>query len=115
MVYDLAENSITLTVPVNETDLSDTGLEQVIQLVRRSDTIHVKSEGTRVLVNIVKSLCSTTGNGQDPRRQTAIQSITTPRSSDALAALFVRSKKYPVLINEATMALLLIALQPSGG
>lgn len=108
------ENSIAITLPTGD-DPSSSVLATILALVRRSDSIVVKSEGTRVLVNAIKSLCSTAGNIKDPSRQTAIRAVTNATSAKLLARLFGRSGKFPVLINESTMALFLLAHQRDGG
>ena len=86
-----------------------------MELVRRSDSVHVKSEGTRVLVNVIKSVFSSAGDPTESRRQAARRTVSTPLSAMALAGLLNRSKKFPVLINEAVLALLLLALQRDNG
>lgn len=101
----------------------------ILALVRRSDSIPVKSEGTRVLVNAVKSLWSgdivpsspitpsvngtTTGAAEEKqrRRQKAMKYILTPECASALANLVGRSAKYPLLVNEGVVALSLMATQ----
>lgn len=108
------ENSITCILAADEGDRSSSCISQILALSMRSDSISVKSEGARVLVNAVKSLCSSTGNLQDPRRQAAIQSLTNLETANALAQLLGRSKKYPTLLNEAVVALCLISVQANG-
>ena len=112
---NLVENSITCILAADEGDRSSSCISQILALSMRSDSISVKSEGARVLVNAVKSLCSSTGNLQDPRRQAAIQSLTNLETANALAQLLGRSKKYPTLLNEAVVALCLISVQANGG
>lgn len=86
----------------------------ILDLVRRSNSIHVKSEGTRVLVNVVKSLCSPGGNLSDPQRQRATRAVINGLSATALAQLLGRSSKHPILINESVFSLLLMVLHPRG-
>ena len=107
------ENTIEL-VTVPEGSGSGSLLDQILALVKRSDSIVVKSEGTRVLVNAIKSLCSTSSE-QDAKQKAAIRTISNPDSATRLAQMLGRSKKFPVLVNEAVMALLLIAFQRDGG
>ena len=87
-------------------------------LVRRSDSIAVKSEGTRVIVNAVKSLW-TIDTAADPalakRKKEAMDILVTPAHTAALAQLIGRSRKYPVLINEGVMALSLMSTHTNGG
>jgi hypothetical protein len=95
-------------------DGDSSGLRQILALVKRSDKIVVKSEGTRVLVNAVRTLWSAV-TPESAERRRAMDAVTTPASALALAQLIGRSKKYPVLINEAVVALTLLSLTPAGG
>ncbi|TDL27510.1 hypothetical protein BD410DRAFT_782602 [Rickenella mellea] len=114
MCTNNVENSIALILPRGPCEPSQSGLHQILALVRRSDSVAVKSEGTRVLVNVIKSICSASGDILDPTRQTALQVLTNSDCAMALAQLLGRSTKYPILVNEATVALLLLALRPTG-
>ena len=89
-------------------------LEQIMGLVRRADTVTVKSEGTRVLANAIKTL-SADLSSTDQRRKAARKAAATPENANALAALIGRSKKYPMLINEAVVALSFLTAQERGG
>lgn len=109
------DNAITCVVDVDENQPSSSCLIQILALSRRSDSIPVKSEGARVLVNVIKSLCSSTGNLQEERRQLAIRTVTTRESTDTLAQLLGRSKKHIILLNESILAMLLLSHQPGGG
>lgn len=91
-----------------------TALEQIMALVKRSDSITVKSEGTRVLANAIKSLTSEP-TPPDEQRKKALDALATPEHAKALAALIGRSRKYPVLINEGVVALSFLTANPSGG
>lgn len=75
----------------------------------------VKSEGARVLVNVIKSLCSSAGDLHDANRRLAIQIVSTAESALTLAQLLGRSRKHIILLNESIMAMLLLAHQPNGG
>lgn len=108
------ENSIALVLDPPE-DASSSCLYQILRLVHRSDAVAIKSEGTRVLVNAIKSLCSSTGVAGDPRRQEAISRVTNRECADTLAQMLGRSKKHGVLLNEAMIALYLLSLRSSGG
>ena len=94
-------------------------MRQILDLVRRSDSIATKSEGTRVLVNAVKSLWSTDPKNLDEervkRREITMKAIVTEPCVSALARLIGRSKRYPTLINEGVVALSLISTHPNGG
>lgn len=89
-------------------------LEQVMRLVQRADTVTVKSEGTRVLANAIKTL-SADPPSKDQKRKAATNAVSTPENANALAALIGRSKKYPMLINEAVVALSFLTAQERGG
>ena len=89
-------------------------LEQIMELVRGTETVTVKSEGTRVLGNVVKTLFADLSS-TDPRRKAARQVIVTAENAEALAALIGRSKKYPMLINEAVVALSFLTTHERGG
>ncbi|TFK80925.1 hypothetical protein K466DRAFT_591571 [Polyporus arcularius HHB13444] len=109
------DNTFALILP----DESSSPLRQILELVRRSDSIATKSEGTRVLVNAVKSLWSTDPKTLDEerakRRETTMKAVVTEPCVSALARLIGRSKRYPTLINEGVVALSLISTHPNGG
>lgn len=102
-----------------------TGLSQLLALIKRSDTVAIKSEGTRVIVNLIKSLWSSDptieqrsaeeNQTRQQKRERAIQALVTIPCIDALAALIGRSTKYPILINEAIVALSLLSTHRDGG
>jgi hypothetical protein len=89
-------------------------LEQIMALVRRTDTVTVKSEGTRVLGNVVKTLFADVSSA-DPSRKAAREGVVSQENANALAALIGRSKKYPMLINEAVVALSFLTAHERGG
>lgn len=89
-------------------------LEQIMELVHRAETVTVKSEGTRVLGNVIKTLFADPSS-TDPSRRGARQGVATRENANALAALIGRSKKYPILINEAVVALTFLTTQEGGG
>jgi hypothetical protein len=105
------------------------GLKQILSLVKRSDAVPIKSEGTRVLVNVVKSLFSTSANAgyavpvsldqqegeKQKLRESGVKAVLTADAASALAKMIGRSGKYPVLINEGLVALSLMSTQGAGG
>ena len=105
--------------PTDDDHVGATPPQQILELVRRSDSIAVKSEGTRVLVNAVKSLWSTDPKTLDEekvkKREAAMEAIVTEPCVSALARLIGRSKRYPTLINEGVVALTLVSTHPNGG
>lgn len=129
------EHTFALVLPSSHSPSYPTGLAQVLALVKRSDSVPIKSEGTRVLVNVVKSLWSTdpiasptidleeTGSGsgskaileKQRKRAAAIRAVLTSESALALATLVGRSGKYPLLVNEGVVALTLLSTHKDGG
>ncbi|KAI9459464.1 hypothetical protein BJY52DRAFT_1265847 [Lactarius psammicola] len=97
-----AKNCYELTLP-------STGLHQILTLIERSETTAVKSEGTRVLVNVIRALWHE-DTPDDEQRRAAMRVIGAPPVALALAQLVGRSKKYPILINEGIVALTLLSL-----
>jgi hypothetical protein len=112
-----------------------TGLSQILGLVKRTDSLPIRSEGSRVLVNVIKSLflnnilapspsseavedsSNSVKDGvqeQQKKRNQAIRTILTPESAWTLASLVGRGMKYPILINEGVIALSLMSMQKEG-
>ncbi|KAG7452560.1 uncharacterized protein BT62DRAFT_983578 [Guyanagaster necrorhizus] len=120
------ESTFALVLPSPEPTGMSTGLSQIVSLLKRSETVSVKSEGTRVLVNVIKSLWSVDVPGahnsidddatrqKQRKRQTAIQSVLTLECTSALASLVAHSAKYPLLVNEGVVALSLLSTQKAG-
>lgn len=100
-------------------DAAGSALDQILALVRRSDSIAVKSEGTRVLVNVIKSLWSSESTADDSakaqKRRECMAAVANAGCAAALAQLVGRSKKYPILINEGVVALSLLSTHANGG
>jgi hypothetical protein len=125
------ENTFALVLPASNQEPTD--LSQILALVRRSGSLPVRCEGTRVLVNVIKSLWSgdlvsspvSSGiNGRrafenpgerQKKRTDAIRAVLTPECADALARLVGRSGRYPGLVNEGVVALSLLSTQKEGG
>lgn len=120
------ESTFALTLPSQGPAGTPTGLSQIVSLLKRSDTVAVKSEGTRVLVNVIKSLWAVDAPGphspieddtaqrKQRKRQAAIQSVLTQECTSALASLVAHSAKYPLLVNEGVVALSLLSTQKTG-
>ena len=113
-VHPSVENSISSVLKEESQRNEKPALEQIMGLVQRAETITIKSEGTRVLANVIKTLSADLSSA-DRRRKTARKAVATPENANALAALIGRSKKYPMLINEAIVALSLLTAQERGG
>lgn len=119
------DNSFTVILPSDGAAAPASGLSQLLALIKRSDTVAIKSEGTRVIVNLIKSLWSSDpaieqrdteeNQTRQQKRERAIQALVTTPCVDALAALVGRSAKYPILINEAIVALSLLSTHRDGG
>ena len=108
------ENCISSVLREESQRSEEPALEQIMGLARRADTVTIKSEGTRVLANVIKTLFADLPS-TDKRRKTARKAVATPENANALAALIGRSKKYPMLISEAVVALSFLTTQERGG
>ncbi|KAF9069683.1 hypothetical protein BDP27DRAFT_1420798 [Rhodocollybia butyracea] len=128
------ENTFGLVLP--SVDEVPSGLSQILALVKRADTVTVKSEGTRVLVNVVKSLWSgdiigtpvitmsspiADGSvdavalaGKERKKQDSMKAVITMPCATALASLVGRSAQFPLLVNEGVVALTLLSTQKAG-
>lgn len=104
-------------LPETAQDPATTALQQILALGRRSDSVAVKSEGTRVIVNVVKTLWSHDQKDTSiaQKRKDAMQLIVNPQCAAALAQLIGRSKKYPMLVSEGVVALTLMSTHKDGG
>ena len=97
-----------------------TGLSQILALIKRSDSISIKSEGSRVLVNVIKSLWFNE-RGVEPsderqkKKDACMTAVLTIECASILTTLVTRSGKYPVLVNEGIVAMSLLCTQPAGG
>ncbi|KAI0798080.1 hypothetical protein C8Q75DRAFT_796346 [Abortiporus biennis] len=113
------DNTFALILPSESQLPETTALQRILALVKRSDSIAIKSEGTRVLVNAVKSLWASDASSPDEsfmrKRQDAMKTVVTPTCAAALAQLIGRSRKYPLLINEGVIALSLLSTHAAGG
>jgi hypothetical protein len=108
------QNTLALILPLEGQEQGSIALQQILALINRSDSVPVKSEGTRVLVHAIKSLWSSDASAGG-RRQEAMATLLTPQVANALAQLIGRSKKYPVLVNEGVIALTLLSTHAKGG
>jgi len=105
----LARNCYDLALPADGQAATSTGLHQILSLVKRSDSTAVKSEGTRVFVNVIRTLWhEDTPDGE--KRKAAMGIVSTGPVALTLAQLVGRSKRYPILINEGIVALTLLSL-----
>jgi hypothetical protein len=125
--FIIVENTFALVLPSTAGD--QTSLQQILALGLRSDSVRVKSEGTRVLVNVIKSLwgseppstpaattlINSTLEERQRKRAEAKREVIVPACAEALARLIGRSGKYPILVNEGVVALSLLSMQKQGG
>ncbi|PWZ02260.1 hypothetical protein BCV70DRAFT_210422 [Testicularia cyperi] len=97
-----------------------TALNALVDMIRRIDDVPTKMEATRVLVNVVKSLwSSSTGTGVNASASeqlvgAARRKVTRRDVIQALAEMVRTSPKYPVLVNEGILALTLVGTERSG-
>ncbi|KAI9508276.1 hypothetical protein F5148DRAFT_1197562 [Russula earlei] len=104
-----AKNCYNLILPSDGQEADSTGLHQILALIKRSDSTAVKSEGTRVFVNVIRTLWHENTRDGEPRKA-AMGIVNSPPLALALAQLVGRSKKYPILVNEGIVALTLLSL-----
>ncbi|PVG02274.1 hypothetical protein CPB86DRAFT_780693 [Serendipita vermifera] len=115
-----AENTLRLT-----SGPRPNGAEQILALVSRSDSIIVKSEGTRVLAYCVKSLwkkdgpnvnqTSTDPSKVDPKaKEDAMKQLAEQPTVQAIVNLLVGGQKHAILLNESIFALTLVATKGPG-
>ncbi|KAG6820603.1 hypothetical protein H0H93_014519 [Arthromyces matolae] len=122
------ENVYALVLPSARPPHLSTGFAQILALVKRTDSLPVRSEGSRVLVNVVRTLWS----GKPPTtafdtsltetdmiekqrlRNSAIRLVLTPESASVLTKLVGASGKYPLLVNEGLVALTMFCTAKEG-
>lgn len=112
-------------------------LEALLALTRRTDDVPTRMEGTRVLVNVIKTLWSSSsspapssGATDGVLSQSSSSAVPTDRSdarsrartrlvrsdvTHALAEMVRGSPKYPVLVNEGVFGLTLVGSTVAGG
>ncbi|KAG6897469.1 hypothetical protein C0992_001244 [Termitomyces sp. T32_za158] len=125
------EHVYALVLPSAQSPELPTGLNQILSLVKRSDSVPIKSEGSRVLVNIVRALrgskpFATTSdaaasgsvdrNAQEKQKKhnAALRMVITPESALVLTRLVGASGKYPLLVNEGLVALTMFSMSKEG-
>ncbi|KAI5900352.1 uncharacterized protein SCHCODRAFT_02607671 [Schizophyllum commune H4-8] len=131
------DNSFTLVLPDPAASSSrPTGLSQILGLVKRTENIAIRSEGTRVLVNVIKSLFSNApptspttvlpspvtqaasnheaAIEKQQKKEETIKALLNKDCTSALANLITRGAKFPLLINEGVVALSLLAMHKEG-
>lgn len=99
-------------------DGQESVLDLLLGLVQRTDDVPTKMEGTRVLVNAIKTLWSSkdTGfNGLSSTKLGARSQLVSASVASALCEMVRNSPKYPVLVNEGIMSLALLGSEGSRG
>ncbi|TFK76491.1 hypothetical protein BDN72DRAFT_885218 [Pluteus cervinus] len=127
VVKNLCNNSLEHTFalvlpPKGSPPNAPTGLQTLLQLIERSDSFPIKSEGTRILVNVVKTLWSCDVGTKDSdkaaeiqaQRRLAMNAVLTSECAAALSQLVSRSAKYPILINEGVLAMSFFSTNKTG-
>lgn len=84
-------------------------MDQLLKLFSRSDDQAIKFEVTRVFVNIARSLSVPPHNQGE-----AYHHLHDERIIATLTWMLRIGAEYPVLVNEAIIALALVAIVPSG-
>ena len=116
---EIVDNSLTVCLPDLPALSERTLLDHVLDLGRRSNSTAIKSESTRVAVNIIKSLWASDVSSADPtvkeKREAARKALVSIPTANALAQLIGRSRKYPMLVNEGVIALTLVSTGENGG
>ena len=105
---------------LQNSDDRPTALSQILALIKRSDSIPIKSEGTRVLVNVIKSLWYNergveSSDERQKKKDACMTAVLTKECASTLTNLIWRSGKYPVLVNEGIVAITLLCTHPAGG
>lgn len=123
----LVEHALATALPPPGADSNyKTALQKIMALVSRSDSVPIKSEGTRVLVNVIRTVLmrrTVSVKSDDPEfhlrqgkeKQRAVEAILTTANVNALALFLARSGKFPILINEGIVGFNLLVTQKAGG
>ncbi|KAG6854319.1 hypothetical protein C0991_008214 [Blastosporella zonata] len=128
------EHVYVLVLPSTGSPNIPIGLTQILALVKRTDSLPIKSEGSRVLVNVVKTLwgnkltiITTVSDAQSHivsgpvndlkqrKHNAAIRAILTLENASVLAKLVGGSGRYPLLVNEGLVALTMFSIPKEGG
>jgi hypothetical protein len=115
----LVEHTFALVIP--QSNSTPSGLEQILALVKRTQSIQTMSEGSRALANVIRSLWSAEPQDQTPsperqrNRLTATTLVLSQDSADILATLLARSGRFPTLVNESILAMILLSMHYDGG
>ena len=117
---DLHQVDHTVVLVLQNSGDRPTALSQILALIKRSDSTPIKSEGTRVLVNVIKSLWYNErgvefSDERQKKKDACMTAVLTKECALTLTNLIWRSEKYPVLVNEGIVAMTLLCTHPAGG
>ncbi|KAF9532936.1 hypothetical protein CPB83DRAFT_784211 [Crepidotus variabilis] len=109
----------TFALTLQSDNDTPTGFSQIIALIKRSESVSARSEGSRVVVNVVKSLWQVDREAKEPeqrqkKRDAAVALVLTRECAGILASLISRSNKYPILVNEGIVANTLLSTHKLG-
>ncbi|CAG8456712.1 4927_t:CDS:10 [Dentiscutata erythropus] len=109
------KNSLKIILGENENDV-EKPLTRLLNLVKRTDDLPIRSEGTRILVNLVKNMW--VENPHTVLEGTPVSSLRSELNRQEvvqpLANMIIESK-YPILQNEGIIALTLLLMDDSAG
>lgn len=88
----------------------DSALHNILSLSKRTDDVRLKSESTRVVVQLIRALWTST----DQAHQKVRQQLNSPDVVLALGGMVKSSSKWPILINEGLFSLALLATAHEG-
>ncbi|KAF5331076.1 hypothetical protein D9619_005541 [Psilocybe cf. subviscida] len=130
----------TFALVLGKDSTSTSGLTQILDLIKRTDSVAIKSEGSRVLVNVVRTVwfSERSNSSIDPsaderhqnlrleteqkerkerreKKEKCLELLLTKEYVQAITAFIARSNKYPLLVNEGIVAISLLATHRLGG
>ena len=105
-----------LPPPSSDSPSSAAPLDSLLALISRTDELRLRAEGTRVLVNLARTLfslpsCATSHENDAVTAQVAQgrERLVRRDVSDAMGELVRGSEKFPILVNEGVVGLTLLA------
>ncbi|GAA5975022.1 hypothetical protein JCM5350_004548 [Sporobolomyces pararoseus] len=113
LLKHLTSFNITSSVDIlsAESSLNQNPLDLILALIKRSDELQLRSESTRVLINLVRSLFSTSESPSE-KESVEIARETVLQKEEIVTAISEQvrlSEKYPILVNEGIVALSLLS------
>ena len=87
-----------------------TPLGLILALIKRTDELQLRSESTRILINLIRSLFSASSTSPNEDVERAKEAVLEKKEIvEAVSEQVRRSGKYPVLVNEGIVALSLLS------